>query len=301
VAFYTRDLNIPMLKGTYYFLKRRFSMGSGNPISNLSKSFGNIGSGKNLVGSFLSLSSGGLIGPGDAPTQQPIPSLQDRVNALESAGIFGGMSLKDFQNQNLNFMQAGRDLQNTGVGYTKEAAANAENVLSGKAPSVAQLQFQRGMDDILNSQFSAAQSAPVDPAIAYRAAQDAANQARQRAVLDAAMLRASEQAAARGELGGYGGQLSQVGMNQQGLYGNQLSNTTGELVGTGQQQAAQQFGAGQQQFAANQQDYMNTSNLFSRILGGLAGGAAAYLGTEAGAKAVRLPQGGTSGTRGLVR
>lgn len=74
---------------------------------------------------------------------------------------------------------------------------------SGQAPSVAELQLRRGMDDAIAAQMATAASARgISPGLAQRLAADGIAQVQSRTNMDAALLRAGEQARAEEALGG---------------------------------------------------------------------------------------------------
>jgi hypothetical protein len=244
--------------------------GANNPVSNLKKSVNNLSKGRNVVQSGLSVATLGLIGSGeDAPDA---PSFEDRLNNLEKAGAFGGMSLDQYQRQNQGRID-------TGYGYSNEAAQAARDVLAGKTPSQAQILFNQGLDQNIAAANSAAQSAPVDSALAYRSAMDAFNQQQAQAVRNAALLRANEIAQARGE-------LSNIGTNLQSLYSNNYNNAAGQAGGV-------QTSAAQIQNQNKLADYQTQQNQFNALIG--AAGSGLTAGIAAGAFNSAAP-GATPGT-----
>jgi hypothetical protein len=253
-------------------------MGGENPISNLKKSVSNLSKGKNVLASAISLSSGGLIGSGeDAPSA---PSFEDRLNSLEQAGAFGGLSLNQYQQNNQARINEGYGTTQQGLGYSNLAAQNAASVLQGNQPSIAQLQFQQNLDNSIAGANSLAQSAPVDAALAYRGAQNAYDTQQAAAVRNAALLRAQEIAQARGELGQYGNNISNTGLGVQGLYSNNMNNAMGAASGV-------QAAANNQQFQAAQNAYQAQQNQYNALLG--AAGAAAGVGLSGGGGAAPQP------------
>ena len=230
-------------------------MGGSNPVSNIKQSVSNISKGRNVMQSALSLSTGGLLGAGDSEAPST-PSFEERLNDLTKSGTFGGMSLGQYQKQNQGRIY-------TGFGYTTEAANAARDVLAGKTPSQAQILFNQGLDQNIAAANSAAQSAPVDSALAYRSAMDAFNRQQEQAVRNAALLRAQEIAQARGE-------LSNIGTNLQSLYSNNFNNAAGAATGTQTSAAALQ---NQNKLA----DYNTQQQQFNALIAATGGGIASGL------------------------
>lgn len=193
----------------------------GSIVKNIGGAVSNLSKGKNILGSAISLSSGGLIGSGE-DTQAP--SFEQRMNQLETAGAFGGLSAKDYTSQQQKNAQQG-------LGYSTIAAENAKATMLGQTPSVAELQFKRGLDQSIAASASQAQNAPVDSALAYRIAQDSADQQRQAAIVNQALLRANEVASARGELGQLGGQINSIASQNEANARGAISGVQAAAIG----------------------------------------------------------------------
>ena len=180
------------------------------------------------------------------------------------------MSLNQYQQQNQSRINSGYDTTQQGLGYSNLAAQNAASVLRGEQPSIAQLQFQQGLDQSIAGANSLAQSAPVDSALAYRNAQNAYDAQQASAVRNAALLRAQEIAQARGELGQYGSNISNTGLGVQGLYSNNMNNAMGTASGV-------QAAANNQQFQAAQNAYQAQQNQLAGLVGLASSASAAAL------------------------
>lgn len=251
----------------------------GSAVKNIGTSVGNLGKGKNILSSALSLSTAGIIGPGEEQ-EAKAQSFSDRLTELENSGAFGGMTLQQAQAKNQAGLDFGMGVQKQGVGYTGAAAENALAAMRGQQPSIANMQFQQNLQDSIAAQNAMAQTGGVDAALAYRIAAEQADKQRQAAVLNSAMLRAAEIQQGRQDLGNFGNALSSTGLGSQTLYSNNMANNANVLnnlqaTATQQQQQAQ---------LANQA----ASNAQMNALIGAAGQAgAAYLtgGASAAAKA----------------
>ena len=106
----------------------------GSVVSGLKSSYSGLAKGnfsaRNIAGvATLGLSEYGQEEAGPGPQ-----SFSDRMKELEAAGTFGGKSMAGYQAQN----QARID---TGFGYSNQAAQEAQKILLGQEPSMAQLQL----------------------------------------------------------------------------------------------------------------------------------------------------------------
>lgn len=227
---------------------------------------------------------------------------QDAKNALGSAQF------------NLN--QGGQDLNQANVMNTQGNVANAlnylQNAASGNAPSAAQAQLQSGKDQAIATQFALANSGNTSQMIGGQkeAMMNAAN-LNQQAANQAAILRANEMAAARGQYAqGSAQQASQAAQNV-GLRGQQAAQY-GNLYNTAQaasnaQDALRQSAAssaGQLALGATGlQQGVNTANAANAnaVTGGLLNGIGAIAGTSILADAMKsapaaaVPAGGSAG------
>jgi hypothetical protein len=232
---------------------------------------------------------GGLIkglGMGGAAAS-PVDSAQtdeDRQQALDAYNQF--MGDRGVAQTNVPIVQAGHatagnidqsqidPLRQRDTGYLDALTAAA----NGQAPSAAQMQFQRQQQDIAAQQQGMAGQARGTAGVAAR--RDAmANiaQGQQRAGTDAAMMRAQEQAVARGQLGGA---LSDARTAEQGLaMGRAGMETQTSLANAGYDTSAS--GAN----ATNSLTGQSITNQFKGVLGNQALGA---LGVEQGATGMKL-------------
>ncbi len=221
----------------------------GSPVKNIQQSVSNLSSGKNLPGSLISLSTGGLVGAGEeAPGAQ---SFSSRLDEMVKAGAFGGMTLAQAQAQSRTRQDSGFNQQQAGFGYQTQAAENALAALRGETPSIAQLQFQKGLQDSIAAQQSAAQSGGVDAALAYRIAAEEADKQRQASLINAAMLRAQEIQGARQDLGTFGANIGQQGLGLQNLYSNEAAQRLAQITGVQAQATQQQQQSALAQFQAD--------------------------------------------------
>ena len=161
-------------------------------------------------------------------------------------------SMKDLAAEKLR----GTGFENQGLGYLSTSAQNALSTLQGNQPSVAQLGFQQNLQNSIAAQQAAAQGGQVDAALAYRIAAEQADQQRQQALINSAMLRASEISQARTELGQYGQAIGGAGagivarsVDQERMIRNQLGQL--EADAAGKQFQAEQAAADNSNFWRN--------------------------------------------------
>ncbi len=191
---------------------------------------------------------------GSTPEAQ---SFQERLSLLEQAGAFGGKSLAQYQQEQNVLRQQGLGTTQQGLGFSTQAAQNALSAMQGNQPSVAQLAFQQNLQNSIAAQQAAAQGGQVDAALAYRLAAEQADQQRQQALINSAMLRANEIAQARGELGQFGQNIANTGLgiSGQGLAAQQAA--MGTASGTEQSAAQQAFAA--EQARANEANFLRNT------------------------------------------
>lgn len=258
----------------------------GKSVDNIKKSASNISNGKNVLQSGMSLATYGLMGAGE--DQANAATFEDRLKGLEASGVFGGMSFADYQKQN-------QSRNTAGFGYATSAANNAQQVLDGQVPSLAQIQFNQGLDKSIAGASSMAQSAPVDSALAYRSAMDAYNNHMAESTRNAAMLRAQEISQARGDLANIGGNL-------QGIYSGNMNNAMGTFTGVqgtalSNQQTIDAARYQAQQNQANALIGAAGSVMGGGILSGIGGAAAGAIAPKGSQKGAMIDAGlpGTTG------
>lgn len=135
-----------------------------------------------------------------------------------------------------------------------------QNVLNGKGPTVAQLQYQKNQDQAIAANMATANSARGGGSAlagAQRSAQEQAGLMNAQSAAQSGMIRAQEQQAAAQALGGVYGQMSGQDLGQYGLEQNAaIQQAQLGLANQGQQNQYQQFlygaaqGEQQQQLAA---------------------------------------------------
>lgn len=133
-------------------------------------------------------------------------------------------------------------------GFEQDAARSYQDVLSGKAPSLAEMQMRQATQSNTMGAMNMAASARGGGGMQLLAMQQAQRQQAlggQQAAMDTAMLRAKEQDAARAGLAGVGGQMRQGDMSQQQLEQQRQMGLLGAQQDMTAQQGQQKLGAAQ--------------------------------------------------------
>jgi hypothetical protein len=130
------------------------------------------------------------------------------------ANLPAGLATAAINDQRSNLQSQGRNLRYLDLVQRGEAG-----------PSLAELQQQRGIEDANRALLSASQSGPGYNPAAQVAAMRSGEEMQRRGIMDASMLRAAEQEAARGQylggLGQYGQAATATGAAALGLYGEE--------------------------------------------------------------------------------
>ena len=283
--------------------------GPSNDTLTADKSAEGTGSGDGTLGP-----GGGVVGSSNG-NQQPSTWNDPHTNAFHQlqepyidAGGYDNSPSNEFSlykdSQNADYRKAPLTdwtQANQSRGLQQQAAQSYQDVLSGKAPSLAAMQQQQGINAAANNSIDLAASARGGNALL--AGQAAIRQnavSAQQGINDASMLRASEQDKARGGLLTAGGQIrngdqsqaefgTQTQLQQQGLndarYQNDQQTIGDRLTGRANfalGQNAQQTAAAAQEHQASQDRTSNAMKIGGAVIGGVGG---AVVGGPAGAVA----------------
>ena len=197
----------------------------------------------------LSGATFGLI-PRDSSHDITVASLEERLNALKASGAWGSSGdTTALQNRNLDNLNSGAN-QLVDLGTQLQ---NQDNSATGL--------YDKTMQDNAQAIAAQAQLAPVSSADAMRAAQDAYDAQRAKAIKDEAYIKA-------GELQNNATQLASVGSNMANQYSDAYNTNLFGQAGLEQTRSANQ----NRLDIANQQESLKENNaLLSAGAAGLAG------------------------------